>query len=260
MIEKLRKYFEESDTTTEFAEFILRPFKEGKQYHIGGISELMDITMGMDTEDIEEFICERNIQVPEDIFTVHYDVDMDGDGLAKNPNDCSVIVSVQKISPNYILVVGWLRAVKDYALCPSFCIIPTGDSELDIYHEDFMEQLCEDLRKEGVEENFVEYLEELLEVTIEGSTYFFFFDSDDRDTTTDEELDGFIEQMKNMFIDVLCRFLIIKRQGSETKVTANMKPFKKGYIKLPNATGDYYLIKSPNGREFLGYTRRTPEV
>lgn len=260
MIEKLRKYFEENDTTPEFAEFILQPFKEGKPYYIGGVSEIMDITMGMDTEDIEEFICERNIQFPEDSFTVHYDVDMGGEGFAKNPNDCSVIISVQKISPNYILVVGWLKAVDDYALCPSFCIIPTGESEIDVHDEDFMEMLCKDLRHDGVEENFVDYIEELSEVYTEGAAYFFLFGSGDRDTSTDEELDGFIDQLKGMFIDVLYRFMIIKRQGSETKVTANMKPFKRGYIRLPDTSSDYYLIKSPNGKEYLGYTRRSPEV
>jgi len=123
MIERFYKLFKRTNLTSEEIDFILKPIKDGKNYYIGDISELMDITMEIDLEDIKEIICERNIPISEDLFTIHYNINIDSDDL--------IIISVHKISPNYAFITGWIEINDSVSLCPVFCIIPTGDTYLD---------------------------------------------------------------------------------------------------------------------------------
>jgi hypothetical protein len=261
MLNKIQKFLEKMCMTPEFAKFLGAPLTEGKHYDIGGISELMDITMEWGVEDIEEFICERNIPVCEDMFTVQFYMDMGKDGLVVLDNKASVLISAHKISPNFLLVTGWLCA-DEVVMLPCLCVITLGDYKYDTHDDGFIDSLAEGLRVDGVEEAFVCLLEDSsVGVSIGNAFYFPIEDDLDLEKEFDSLVfDSLVEDMRKSSVDVLYRFLIMKKQGSEVKVSPNMKLFKKGFMKLPEMSGDRYVIKSPNGREFLGYTRRTPEV
>lgn len=257
MFDRIIKYFTESVNDEEFSNYLLRPINEGKHYHIGGVSELMDNTIELSCEDVEELICEKLVDIPEDVFTLEYYLDMDTEGVAKAEVKDVMIIMCQKISPNVLLVMEFVGCEDDMAFNPIIAIVPLGLKDFDYRAEDFGEIFLNYLKDDGVKEEFIGALIESPAMTTIGDVCYFSLDpeTDSEDSVADDA----IEDLRSSAVNVLYRFLLLKKQGQEVCVTPNTTLDTKGYLKLREIPKDCYVIKSPDGNEFLGFTRRTPE-
>lgn len=257
MFERIKKYVHENVSDNDFANYLLRPIDEGKHYHIGGISELMDNTPELSDEDVEELICEKLIEIPEDVFTLEYYWDMDAEGAAKENVKDLMILLVQKISPTMVLIMEYICG-DEIILNPIIAIIPTEQTNFDYRNQNFPEVFMQYLQKDGVSVDFIKTLCESPVMTTIGDVSYFCLDPD-VDGEDESEFSDAIEDLWNSAISIIYRFAILKKQGVEVRVTPNTKLETKGYLKLRNIPKDCYVIRSPDGKEFLGFTRRNPE-
>lgn len=246
--------------------YLLQPFKKGKHFYIGGISELIDITLNMDKDEVKEKYLE-NRSIPCDSFTIHYCFDMNTETGNFDPESLIYFtISVNKISSKYALVMGLIeKEGKDIVLYPTFCIIPLSDNNIcfedtdpNIIENIIEDKIIDDMIKDGVDKEFVESLPDYgFKVATDGTIHFFVFPDDstkEEDSIKEDDYDEMLDHFESSILDVLYRFTITK--GKEVKITPNHTPQQEGYRSLPNLPKDYYLIELSDSNGYLGYTRK----
>ena len=141
MIERIREYIKSFIDIPEFYDYFTKPINEGIHYHIGGISELIDITTDLSDEAIEDIISERSVKVNEDLFTIQYlcDIDEEGDVITKYFH--SILISLHKISSNFLLISGFYLDDTEAAVNPVITIIPLGEYTFNPHDDNFVENL-----------------------------------------------------------------------------------------------------------------------
>lgn len=256
MIKRIREHIKSFIDIPEFYEYFSKPINKGLHYHIGGISELMDITPNISDETIEDIISERLVEVKEDLFTIQYFHDINDDGDVVSKFFHSILISSHKISPNFLLISGFYLDDTEAAVNPVITVIPLGKHPFSPHDESFVEDLFNVMEKDGVNDNFIGYLSSVDNIATYGDCFFFGIDKELDDTT----FRNVINDARSLLIDVLYRFLMITGRYQKIKVTPNMELETKGFIDLPDMSTDYYVIKAPDKINFLGFTRKKPEV
>jgi hypothetical protein len=217
------------------------------------------MTIDISPDDIDQFICEKLINIPEDIFTLEYYLDMGSKGMTINDVKGLIILLVQKISPNVLLVVEFMCCEEMVAMNPIIAIVLMNEYELKMRSDDFPSQLSNYLIKDGVKKEFVDFLEGTPALMSMGDICYFSMDDEINCEGENSEFEDAVEDMRKSSTDIIFRFALIKKQGEEIRITPNMNFETKGYLKLRDIPKDCYVIKSPNKREYLGFARRKAE-
>lgn len=256
MLERIKKYVIENVNNEEFANYLLRPINEGKHYLIGGISELIDYTLELSDEDIENLICEKLIELPDDVFTLEYYMDIDATGADKKDVKDIMMVLVQKISPNMILIMEFVIS-DDVIMNPIIALIPLGQNNFNYRDKNFPEIFMRHLQFDGVNENFIGVLYESPIMTTMGDISYFSLDFD-IDGEDEEGINDTIQDLWNSGVSLVYRFATLRKQGTEVKVTPNTKIETTGRLKIRDISKDCYIIKLPYEDNYLGYSRKEP--
>lgn len=230
-----------------FANFLLRPINEGKHYNIGGISELMGYTSKIVDEDIDEIISEKMVEIQHDAFTVEYSLDLDPFIKVTGGR----LIMVQKISPNFISIIEYIREGSKVAINPVLVIIPLNKLDLDRKSEDYMEQFLTILSEDGVREEFVDFLDSSSKMSAIDDVYFFSMMGDDLDDDTLLDATG---DMKLYAVGMLYRFLLLKKHGEEVKVTPDTKLEIKSKL-IQDIPEDCFVIKVRDEKGYLGFSK-----
>lgn len=240
----------------EFTAFLTKPITDGKCYHIGDASELLEITEKISTEDIDTLIHEQSVKITDDFFSIQYITVYKAD--PEDVNDEHIIILGHKISPKFLFVSGIIVLGKEIALNPCFAIIPLEDTSLDTNKPGYIIELFNDMMQDGVDMSFICFLDNVPHAFSFGDITFFYIGPEDPHTEKDL-IEDVASSMKNLCIDVLYRFFIIKEEGREIKVFPNTDFSPKGYITIKDRSTSYHVLKCPACEEFLGFTKRTTE-
>lgn len=253
MLENIIKNFEENIQNKNLGEYLMKPFKEGKHYLLGDFKELMNLTGDLDTKNILEIISEKNIPINEDCFTLqgHPGIKQLSDGL--DISDSSLLISLRKISQNFILVMLFMETNGILAMCPALGIVSTGFHELNNSYEDFSEELSEALLKDGTSEDFVIFLSLIPELYTCGDCFIFLLEDTESPKYSGIDPDDLVNDIVSIAIDPIYRLLLMKGKLKEVKKTPNMKLNIKD---LPDLPGDQYLIKNEYNNGYLGYSNK----
>lgn len=256
ILDNITKTFKELTISEEFTAFITKPITDGKCYHIGDISELQVITEKISSEDIDLLIHERSIDITDDFFTIQYIFDYRTD--PKDDEEGDIIILGHKVSPNFLFITGFIVHGTKVALNPCFAIIPIGDTQLDTKAPGYILDLFNRMMSDGANMSFIGFLDSVNHAFSYGDVTFFYVGPEDphKDKNIIEEV---ASSMKDLIIDAMYRFFIIKEEGKEIKVSPNTDFEPKGYIKIKDRSTSYHILKAPIGDEFLGFTKRTPE-
>lgn len=243
----------------DFLEYLKRPIVNGKYYMLGNIKELIDLTSEFSSDDISELISEKSIPITDDLFILRYYQGLSKIGIEEGATDSSIAVIGYKISPNFLLIIGFIE-VEGFdmgaALNPCFSIIPLGTHDLDHSSEDFIIDLLEKMNDDGVDTNFVGFLDTIDFAFSDGDITFFYVA--DKGETSDEETKVHAEktadEVKVGMIDIVYRFFMAKATGTEVKVTPNTMIKTGSKRALPKIPREFYLLKDSDSDMYLGYS------
>lgn len=256
ILDSIVEVFKDLTVSDDFTAFITKPITDGKCYHIGDVSELLEITEKISSEDIDILTHERAVEISEDYFTIQYIINYKAD--PDDPNDEHIIILGHKISKNFLFVSGIIVQGKEVALNPCFAIIPLEKPYLDIKKPGYILELFNNMMEDGVSMSFIGFLDNVPHAFSFGDITFFYIGPEDPHTEKDL-IEDVASSMKNLCIDVLYRFFIIKEEGREIKVFPNTDFSPKGYITIKDRSTSYHVLKCPACEEFLGFTKRTTE-
>jgi hypothetical protein len=243
----------------DFMEYLSRPIANGKYYILGDAQDLMELTSDISSDDISEFISEKNLPVTMDLFVLRYNLGLSKSGIEQGATDCNLIVLCHKISPNFLLIIGFI-GVEGFdpgvALNPCFSIIPLGLHGLDPSSEDFIVDLLEEMNDDGVDPNFLGFLDNIDFVFSDGDITFFYVADNEGSSKeeTREKAENIADEMKIGMIDIVYRFLLAKATGTEVKVTPNTLIDTGCKRALPKIPREFYLLKAPDSDMYLGYS------
>ena len=255
ILESIKESFRGMIDNDNFFKYITKPLDEGKCYHIGDITELIDITNEISTFDIDEMISEKLMKITEDLFVLQY-IPIVSEKY-KGSEACVTIIC-HKISPDYLFIIGFVSVDTDIAMNPCYCIIPLCEHSINYRSQNFIVDALEDMKKSGVNENFLFFLSSIDYVFTLGDIAFFYL-YDENEKREKKEIEDVANDLKDSAIDIVYRFFILKAQGEEIKVSPNTDLEFKGYTKLLDRSRTYYLLKSPMADEYLGFTKRSPD-
>ena len=256
ILDNIVETFKELTISDEFTAFITKPITDGKCYHIGDISELLDVTEKISSEDINILIHERAIDIHEDFFTIQYIFDYRSDPNDDDEGD--VIILGHKVSPGFLFVTGFIVHGTKVSLNPCFAIIPLEKPPLDTTKPGYILELFNTMMSDGVHMSFIGFLDSVQHAFSFGDITFFYVGPEDphKDKDIIEEV---ANSMKDLVIDAMYRFFILKEQGKEIKVSPNTDFSPKGYVRIRDRSTSYHILKAPANDEYLGFTKRTPD-